>query len=253
MRSAPQAIDRIWHGHLADPAAVRDPCPVHPVRTVGAAGAQARTWSRAATCPMPPLSRRADRNQPCRRWRWPADQRHGAGAGARLRGAADLFHLHHPLDAAAGFLALHLHRLRRRGRAVRDGDVLSSRAIRRRAGAGLRLPSRPLAVDHPGVRRAGGRGRHAIAPAVRGQHHGRDRARPHHQSVRPARLAAGGRAADGGGQKHRQRNPPGRRHVRRLPQLYRGRAAPARRRKWWSGSTARSRCWSTSSIAMAAS
>ena len=27
--------------------------------------------------------------------------------------ADDLFHLHHPLDAAAGFLALHLHRLRR--------------------------------------------------------------------------------------------------------------------------------------------
>ena len=42
----------------------------------------------------------------------------GRGAGARLRGAAGLFHLHHSLDAAAGFLAVDLHRLRRRGRAV---------------------------------------------------------------------------------------------------------------------------------------
>ncbi len=40
--------------------------------------------------------------------------------------ADDLFHLHHPLDAAAGFLAFHLHRLRRRRAAVLHGDVLSS-------------------------------------------------------------------------------------------------------------------------------
>ena len=52
---------------------------------------------------------------------------------------------------------------------------------------------------------------------------GRDRARPHHQSVRPARLAAGGRAADGGGRQYRKRHPPRRRHVRRFPQLYRRR------------------------------
>ena len=108
-------------------------------------------------------------------------------------------------------------------------------------------------LDHPDLRHAGGRGRHAAAPPVRGQHHGGDRARPHHQSVRPARLAAGGRAADGRGRQHRQRHPPRRRDVRRFPQLYRGRRTRARRRKWSTGSTARSRCWSISSTAMAAS
>ncbi len=50
---------------------------------------------------------------------------------------------------------------------------------------------------HPGLRHAGGGRGHAAAPPVRGQHRGRDRARPHHQSVRPARVAAGGGAADG--------------------------------------------------------
>ena len=81
-------------------------------------------------------------------------------------------------------------------------------------------------LDHPDLRHAGGRGGHAAAPPVRGQHRGRDRARPHHQPVRPARLAAGGRAADGGGQGHRQRDPPGRRDVRRFPQFYRRRPHP---------------------------
>ena len=38
----------------------------------------------------------------------------------------------------------------------------------------------------------------AVAPAIRRQHHGHDRARPRYQPVRPARLAAGGRAVDGG-------------------------------------------------------
>ena len=38
---------------------------------------------------------------------------------------------------------------------------------------------------------------------IRGQHSGRDRARPRHQPVRPARLAAGGRAADGRGRRRR--------------------------------------------------
>ncbi len=40
----------------------------------------------------------------------------GSVAALGFVGADDLFHLHHPLDAAAGFLALHLHRLRRRQR-----------------------------------------------------------------------------------------------------------------------------------------
>ena len=57
--------------------------------------------------------------------------------------------------------------------------------------------------------------------------------------------------AEGAGD--RQRNPPRRRDVRRFPQLYRGRARRARRRRWSTGSTARSPCWSTSSTAMAAS
>ena len=44
-------------------------------------------------------------------------------------------------------------------------------------------------------RRAGRcRGR-AASPAIRGEHRGGDRARPRHQPVRPARFAAGGRAA----------------------------------------------------------
>ena len=200
---------------------------------------------------VPALSRRADRNLDADVRAGAAYRQHGAGGGARLRGAAHLFHLHHSLDAAAGFLALDLHRLRRRGRTAWHGDVLSSRR-QRRSGA-RSLLSRRAQRDHADLRHAGGRGRRAVAPAVRGQHSGRDRARPHHQSVRPARLAAGGRAADGGGRQHRQRHPPRRRHVRRFPQLYRGRAAPARRRKWSTGSTARSRCWSISSTAMAAS
>ncbi len=42
------------------------------------------------------------------------------------------------------------------------------------------------------TRRRGGR---SVAPAIRGEHRGGDGARPGHQPVRPARLAAGGRAA----------------------------------------------------------
>ena len=136
-------------------------------------------------------------------------------------------------------------------RTVLHGDVLSSRG-QRRSGA-RSLLSRRSQRGRADLRHAGGRGRRSIAPAIRGQHHGRDRARPHHQSVRPARLAAGGRAADGGGRQYRQRHPPRRRHVRRFPQLYRGRAARARRRRWSIASTARLRCWSISSTAMAAS
>jgi hypothetical protein len=41
-------------------------------------------------------------------------------------GAAGLFHFHYSLDAAAGFLALDLHGLRRGRRTVLHGDVLSS-------------------------------------------------------------------------------------------------------------------------------
>ena len=48
----------------------------------------------------------------------------GPARGPRLRGPAGLFHFHHSFDVAAGFLAVHLHRFRRRGRIVRDGDVL---------------------------------------------------------------------------------------------------------------------------------
>ena len=58
---------------------------------------------------------------------------HGLGGRARFRGPDDLFHLHHPLDAEAGFLALHLHRFRRGGRAACDGDLLSSGIQTRRS------------------------------------------------------------------------------------------------------------------------
>ena len=123
----------------------------------------------------------------------------------------------------------------------------------RRRSAARSLLSRRAQRDYPDLRHAGGRGRRSVAPAIRGQHSGRDRARSHHQPVRPARLAAGGRAADGRRRRDRERDPPGRGDVRRFPQLYRRRQHAARRRKWWTGSTARSRCWSISSTAMAAS
>ena len=99
---------------------------VHPVRMVGA-------WSdppahAAGTRPaaVPPLYRRADRDVDADGGAGPAYRQHGIGGRARLRRADDLFHFHHPLDVAAGFLALHLHRRGRRHAAVLHGDVLSS-------------------------------------------------------------------------------------------------------------------------------
>src|SRR4029450_9840912 len=65
------------------------------------------------------------------------------------------------------------------------------------------LLSRRAQPARTDLRRARRRGRAPVAAAVRGQHQGRDRARPHHQSVRPARLAPGGRAPDGGRRRDR--------------------------------------------------
>jgi hypothetical protein len=52
----------------------------------------------------------------------------------------------------------------------------------------------------------------------------RHRARPRNQFVRPACVARGGRAIDGRRRGYIERHSPGRRHVRRFPQLYGRRA-----------------------------
>ena len=70
----------------------------------------------------------------------------GSVAALGFVGADDLFHLHHPLDAAAGFLALHLHRRRRRRAAVLHGDVLSSGCQRRCRAASIYHAARSLIV-----------------------------------------------------------------------------------------------------------
>ena len=99
---------------------------VHPVRMVGARCDPAAHAAGTRPAAVPPLSRRADRDLDADGGAGAAYRQHGIGGRARLRRADDLFHLHHPLDVAAGFLALHLHRRRRRRAAVLHGDVLSS-------------------------------------------------------------------------------------------------------------------------------
>ena len=108
-----------------------DTDPVHPVRTLGPCQHQPVSEAGPRPAGLSPLSRRPDRNLDADAGACAAHRQHGTGRGARLRGAADLFHLHHSLDAAAGFLALDLYRLRRGIRAVLHGDVLSSRRQRR--------------------------------------------------------------------------------------------------------------------------
>ena len=99
---------------------------VHPVRAVGAWPDHPPHAAGPRPAGGPALYRRADRDLDADDRAGAAHQQHGIGGRARLRGADDLFHLHHPLDAAAGFLALDLHRRRRRRSAVLHGDVLSS-------------------------------------------------------------------------------------------------------------------------------
>ena len=118
---------------------LRGPDSLHPVRVVGSSQHQPRLAARSRPAGVQALSRRADRNLDADGRAGAAHRQHGTGGGARLRGAVHLFHLHHSLDAAAGFLAVDLYRLRRRGRAVLHGNVLQSRR-RHRSGAGSLLP-----------------------------------------------------------------------------------------------------------------
>ena len=127
LHSRPMRSSIVWHGSLKPHYLYCDHGPVHPVRTLGACAIISRHLTAGPrSAGVPALSRRADRNLDADGRAGAAHRQHGTGRGARLRGAADLFHLHHPLDAAAGFLALDLHRLRRGGGAACDGDVLSS-------------------------------------------------------------------------------------------------------------------------------
>ena len=198
------------------------------------------------------LSLRIDRNQPADLRAVFAHELDGTGAGAGVRSPFGVFRLHHPLDAAARFLALDLHRPGRCGGTVRDGDAVSPPGFRRRTTCRIRLSTGPQR-DAAGRRHIGRLGRRSIAASVRGQHCRCHRARPRHQSVRPARIARGGRAADGRRRRRRQRSPSRRRDVRRFPQFHRGGAGRGRRRRWSSASMALSRCWWISWIDMAAS
>ena len=138
--------------------------------------------------------------------------------------------------------------------AVRHRDVLSSGAVRRRADARARIvyhcSTKP---DHPGVRRARGRGRAPVAAAVRGQHHAAATARDRitnlfGQHVSPQVVET----PDGGGR-------PAHRDTRRVAIMFvdfrnfTARRAAARRRRWWRGSTTHSPYWSTFWTATAAS
>ena len=105
---------------------------VHPVRIVGARRHQTAYAAGPRPAGVPALFRRADRDLDADGRAGRAHRQHGIGRRARLRRADDLFHLHHPLDAAAGFLALDLHRRGRRRAVVLHGDVLSSGGRRRR-------------------------------------------------------------------------------------------------------------------------
>ena len=182
----PQAVLSLFH-----------PGPVHPVRALGPWRHQPAPRAQPGRAGVPALSRRADRDLDADDRARAAYRQHGAGRGARLRGAA------RPISSSSSS--------RRCGwiSGSRPSPASSRRpscfawrcsiTVPAARSAARYVLSRRAQPDHPDRRHAGGRGRRAAAPAVRGQHHGGDRARPHHQSVRPARLAAGGRAADGGG------------------------------------------------------
>ena len=129
---------------------------VHPVRIVGAWPDHPPHAAGPRPAGGPALYRRADRDLDADDRAGAAHQQHGVGGRARLRRADDLFHLHHPLDAAAGFLALHLHRRGRRRSIVLHGDVLPSRCRRQCRAA---LLSRRAQPDRADLRRAGRRGR----------------------------------------------------------------------------------------------
>jgi len=72
-------------------------------------------------------------NQPAHRCVVSANEGDGADASLGLRGAAGLFHFHHSFDRLRlDFWLSTFTGFCRGGRAVRDGDILSSSAIRRR-------------------------------------------------------------------------------------------------------------------------
>ena len=160
----------------------------------------------------------------------------GASTGARLRVAANLFHFHPSLTLRLDFWLSLLTGLSRRAScslwrcsldpAGGSGEPHKNVFSRRYAAliilicGCLRARSvRSCAGSSQPVSRGGG-------------------ARPGHQPVRPARFAAGGRAADGGGRQAPRRPSPRRRDVRRFSRLHRRRAVahpagggrPARRR-----------------------
>ncbi len=172
-----------------------DPDPVHPVRVVGPCDDQPASAARPRPAGVPAISRRADRNLDADGRAGAAHQQHGAGGGARLRDAD------RPISSSSfsrrcgwisGYRPLPASSPRPSCSAWRCFIIPPRRPIRRPT-----LLSRRAQPDRPDLRRARGRGRCSVAPAIRGQHCGRDRARPRHQPVRPARLAAGGRTADG--------------------------------------------------------
>jgi hypothetical protein len=132
------------------------------LRSHGALAAQAAHRPQSRRAGAAPLSERVDRDQPADHRAGYSDQCDGAGAGAGIRSATGVFHLHHPVDAAAGFLAVGLYRPGRRRRIVRDGDVVPSGAVCRRGAASTRISSDPQR-RYPGLRRARRLGRTAIA------------------------------------------------------------------------------------------
>ncbi len=130
-----------------------------------------------------------------------AHELHGTGAGAGLRRAAVLFHLHHSLDACgsiSGFRPSPASSPRRscsRWRCCIIRRVLP----RSRPPSSASISIRSLMFLLAGIL-AG-----AVGVQLRRQFEAsiarRHRARPRHQSVRPARFAAGGRAADARGRR----------------------------------------------------
>src|ERR1700730_734232 len=87
--------------HLPDPDGFR------AVRIVRLSNDPPSVEARSRSTGVPALYRRADRDQHADPSPFAADRKHGTGAGAWLRDAAGLFHLHHSLLLAARFLAVH--------------------------------------------------------------------------------------------------------------------------------------------------